>query len=255
MAAADEPQPAPSGSALSSSTAEPVAVGAELAEQRAHDEVAWRRAAGCRRPRPRTCTSQRAGPLADAHRAATGAARRPGSRTPARGWPRSQAPPRRRPVPSRRSVRGGRPATMRTGSRCWMPHPRHVALRRTVAVWSRLPAELRTSEVSMGRTITVTVNGEEHVRDVEPRLAARALPARGARADRHAHRLRHLHLRRLHGARRRRGGALLHDARRAGRRCDRHDRRGAVARTATSIPSSGRSTSSTGSSAASARPG
>ena len=54
---------------------------------------------------------------------------------------------------------------------------------------------------------------------------ARALPPRGRRAHRHQHRLRHHHLRRVHGAARRRVGEVVHGARRPGRRQrDHHDR-------------------------------
>ena len=56
--------------------------------------------------------------------------------------------------------------------------------------------------------------------------AARAVPARGVRAHRHEDRLRHVDLRRVHGARRRRVGEVVHDARGAGRRRVDHDDRG-----------------------------
>ena len=48
--------------------------------------------------------------------------------------------------------------------------------------------------------------------------AARAVPARGRRAHRHQHRLRHHVVRRVHRAARRRVGEVVHGARRAGRR-------------------------------------
>ena len=57
--------------------------------------------------------------------------------------------------------------------------------------------------------------------------AARLRPARQARADRDDRRLRHLVVRRLHGAARRRVGEVVHRARRPGRRPRDHDDRGA----------------------------
>ena len=107
----------------------------------------------------------------------------------------------------------------------------------------------------MGRTITVTVNGEEHVREVEPRL----LLVHFLRED--------LGLTGTHiGCDTSNCGACtVHVDGEAPRPCTmfavqadgcvRHDRRGPVPRPATSIPCSGPSTSSTASSAASARPG
>ena len=59
--------------------------------------------------------------------------------------------------------------------------------------------------------------------------AARPLHPRRARADRNAHRLRHRQLRRLHRPPRRSGGQELHAARRAGRRRQGADGRGARA--------------------------
>ena len=85
--------------------------------------------------------------------------------------------------------------------------------------------------------------------------AARLLPARAARPDGHERRLRHVLVRRLHRAPRRRVGEVVHGARRPGRRPRGDDDRGPRARTASSTRCSRRSTSSTGSSAATARPG
>src|SRR5262249_54557633 len=69
---------------------------------------------------------------------------------------------------------------------------------------------------------------EAHPRSQLPH-AARPLPPRGPRADRHAHRLRHDELRRLHRDPRRARGEQLHGLRRAGRRRRGRDRRGAGA--------------------------
>ena len=89
-------------------------------------------------------------------------------------------------------------------------------------------------------------------RDAAP---ARPLPPRDARAHRHAHRLRHDELRRLHGAPGRDAGEVLHDVRRPGRRARGHDGRGAGRPPAGSARCRRASTRSTGSSAASARRG
>ena len=68
-----------------------------------------------------------------------------------------------------------------------------------------------------GHADHVTVNGRA-ARTTSSRDAARALPPRGRRAHRHQRRLRHVVVRRVHRAPRRRVGEALHDARRAGRR-------------------------------------
>ena len=78
----------------------------------------------------------------------------------------------------------------------------------------------------MGVPIRVTVNGDRSRPRGRAAAAARPLPARQARADRHARRLRHVQLRRLHRPPRRPGGQELHGARGAGRRRRRHDDRG-----------------------------
>ncbi len=83
--------------------------------------------------------------------------------------------------------------------------------------------------------------------------AARALHSREPAPHRHPHRLRHLALRRLHRAARRRAGEVLHRARRAGRRLrDPRPSRAGAGRQAPSGPG-GASPRSTGCSAASAR--
>ena len=97
----------------------------------------------------------------------------------------------------------------------------------------------------MGRTITVTVNGEERRAGGRAAAPARPLPARGARADRHARRLRHLHRAAPARCSSTARPSVVHDVRRPGRRRGRHDRRGAGAATASCTPCSRRSTSST----------
>ena len=64
----------------------------------------------------------------------------------------------------------------------------------------------------------MTVNGDGAGARRRAAHAARAVPARGVRAHRHQRRLRHVVVRRVHGARRRRVGEVVHDARGAGRR-------------------------------------
>ncbi len=84
--------------------------------------------------------------------------------------------------------------------------------------------------------ITITVNGAAHEARGRVAAPARPLPPRDAAADRHAHRLRHDALRRLHGAARRHAGQVVHGARRPGRRPPGHDGRRASSRTASSHP-------------------
>ena len=74
--------------------------------------------------------------------------------------------------------------------------------------------------------ITLTVNGRRASRPCRGPQDARRLPPRGLRAHRHAPRLRARRLRRVHGAARRRGGALVPAVRGAGRRRRGHDHRG-----------------------------
>ena len=76
--------------------------------------------------------------------------------------------------------------------------------------------------------ITVTVNGEEVQRARRCAQNAGRFPARGSGAHRQPCRLRARRVRRLHGARRRRGRARLPDARGAMRRRARRDHRGRV---------------------------
>ena len=79
------------------------------------------------------------------------------------------------------------------------------------------------------RHVSLTVNGVAARARPRAAGAARLRPARAARPDRDRRRLRHLVLRRLHRASRRRVGQVLHDARRPGGRPRDHDDRGARA--------------------------
>ena len=75
--------------------------------------------------------------------------------------------------------------------------------------------------------ITLRINGRDHAIRVEPRKTLVDAIREDCGLDRHAYRLRAWRVRRLHGNRRRRGGALLPDVRGAGaRKADPH-RRGA----------------------------
>ena len=75
--------------------------------------------------------------------------------------------------------------------------------------------------------VSITVNGKVRKAHVEPRTAARALPARTPQSHRHPRRLRHQPVRRLHGAHRRPQRQVVHGVRGAGRRLDGHHDRGA----------------------------
>ena len=102
--------------------------------------------------------------------------------------------------------------------------------------------------------ISMTVNGAAQEHDVEPRPCSCSTCA-SRWPHRHEDRVRHVVVRRVHGARRRRVGEVVHDARGPGRRRDDHDDRG-PGRTATSWhPVQRRSTSTTACSAATAPPG
>ena len=83
--------------------------------------------------------------------------------------------------------------------------------------------------------------------------AARAVPPRGRGPHRHQRRLRHVVVRRVHGAARRRVGEVVHDARRPGRRRGGHHDRGPRRRRRAAPDAGRRSTSTTGCSAGTAR--
>ncbi len=68
------------------------------------------------------------------------------------------------------------------------------------------------------RRIKFTINGAKKIAEVETRLLLAHLIRQRAAADRHAYRLRHHQLRRVHRTRGRARGEVLHHARRAGRR-------------------------------------
>ena len=80
------------------------------------------------------------------------------------------------------------------------------------------------SRMSEKTAITLNINGRDY--PIERRAAAHAgrCDPRGLRPDRHSHRLRARHLRRLHRDRERRAGALLPDVRRPGGRQEDQDR-------------------------------
>ncbi len=74
------------------------------------------------------------------------------------------------------------------------------------------------------RTVTATVNGTARSADVETRLLLVHFLRETLGADRHAHRLRHVELRRVHGAPGRDAREVVHRPRRAGRRAARSRR-------------------------------
>ena len=73
--------------------------------------------------------------------------------------------------------------------------------------------------------IAITVNGKVRKAHVEPRTAPRAFPARASQSHRHARRLRHQPVRRVHRAHRRPQRQVVHGLRGAGRRLAGHDDR------------------------------
>ena len=93
---------------------------------------------------------------------------------------------------------------------------------------TRLDHGIRTSRRGrLEMKISVTVNGTEYERDVEPRMLLAYFLREDRWADRHARRLRFVELRLLRRrARRRSRGEVVHDVRRAGRRPRDHDGRG-----------------------------
>jgi aerobic carbon-monoxide dehydrogenase small subunit len=70
--------------------------------------------------------------------------------------------------------------------------------------------------------VTITVNGEQHTADIEPRLLLAHLLRQGLELTGHPHRVRHHQLRCLHGAVRRAAREELHHARGPGRRSRGH---------------------------------
>ena len=191
--------------------------------------------------------------LADRARLRRGGA---GARDGGRGAARGRRLRTRRPC-ARRSRGSGRRSTRRPTSTPPRTTGAASPRSRSCAPSSRQPSEQRGERG--GRADDEPVRD----RDRERRAgraggagapAARALPARRPRPHGHAHRLRHRELRRLHRAARRRRGEELRRARRPGGRRLRDDGRGP--RRATSCPRcSGRSPSTTRSSAATARRG
>ena len=79
--------------------------------------------------------------------------------------------------------------------------------------------------------IALTVNGARHEADVEPRQLLVYFLRDAARAEGDERRLRHVLVRRVHGAARRRVGQVVHGARRPGRRLRGDDDRGPRRRT------------------------
>ena len=153
------------------------------------------------------------------------------------------------------SSRGRRPSRRRTST----PPPTtgsHLVRRADGARSPRPPGgpaeRTRRTQADALHDVELTVNGGGTMRGAGPPAAVR-LPAPRPAAHRHPRRVRARRLRRLHGAGRRRAGALLPDARREGRRATRSRRSRARRRRTTCTRCSRRSASATACSAASAR--
>ena len=170
-----------------------------------------------------------------------------GRRRADRDGVRRGGPAGRRGRRARRRTCAAPPSTSGTSSRCTCDAASPRALEMAARGLRR--REGRTMEV------TVTVNGAERTADVEPRMLLVAPDPGGVRAHRHAHRVRHHELRRVHGAAGRHAGEVVHDVRRAGRRPRGHDGRGTAGGRRAARRSRRRSRRSTACSAASARRG
>ena len=122
-----------------------------------------------------------------------------------------------------RPARDGRPRPARR-------HPRPAAVppprRRRDGRCRAWPAPSRRRAMADGPGRACTVNGERCTLDRRAAQDPRRLPARGLPPHRHAPRVRARRVRRVHGARRRRGRAVVPHVRGAGRRRRGHDDRG-----------------------------
>ena len=99
-----------------------------------------------------------------------------------------------------------------------------AALKQLSALGSQLSADSSRELKDLMADISMTVNGKVRKGNVEPRLLLVALPPRTSASDRHAHRVRHESVRRLHRPRRRPQREVLHDLRGPGRRLRRSRR-------------------------------
>ena len=138
-----------------------------------------------------------------------------------RGVPRRQAAdrgePRRRPPSSRPT-----PAT-RTRTSAVRPTTSSISPWNSPFVrCAAAPRPAREPDMQ----VTITINGEQVTRDVEPRMLLVHFLREDAGPDRHPLGLRHLQLRRLRPVGRRQAGEVLHRARRDGRRPRGPHRRG-----------------------------
>ena len=239
IAAADEPQPAASGSSFAISMSRPSP--SPPPRIVAHDEV-------------RGVGRQLVGPLA-----AT-AARRAARAAADRGHGQPQGQRDAEAVEPGPEVRRG--AGNADGDTCRRGHPDSNGNRAGGALPQGVPSRRGFAQPTSGREvtsvnheITLTVNGAAHTVAVEPRrLLVHVLREDLGLTGTHIGCDTQL-VRRLHDPRRRRGGARVLDPRRAGRRRGDPHGRGPRGERRAASRSSGRSTSSTACSAASARPG
>ena len=107
------------------------------------------------------------------------------------------------------------------GTAEWKRKVVRVFTRRALAAAAAKPSRHELSYEQQGSgtvEVTVTINGTDHTHDVEPRVLLVDFIRTRRRAHRHAHRLRHDELRRVHGAARRHADEVVHDVRGAGRR-------------------------------------
>ena len=168
---------------------------------------------------------------------------------------RGQGPPPRTTSP-RRPASPARTCNPTADQRGPVDYKRHLARELTARALRRAvrPGAGRGGLTDM--QITVTVNGDEHTRDVEPRLLLVHFLRDELRPDRHPLGLRHVQLRRLHGLARRRAGQVA--ARCSPCMADGHEVRtveGLEPRRRARPGPAGLHASATACSAASARPG
>ena len=218
------------------------------ADHRARSPTRSSPRSGCRPGRRRGAGASRSSRAAaaisrwPASRCSTMRTRRQGAQRPCRRDRRRRPAAaacgrRKRRSTARRSTRRsiakvGEPPRRRRSIRRTTSTPAPPIAARSPARWSSARSRPRRRSVNAMPT-KFEVNGKPVERRRRAAHDAGRLPAPRAAAHRHPCRLRARRLRRLHRAGRRRGGALLPDARGAGRRREGRHRRGPVATTTT----------------------